>query len=68
MKMDWKKRTCSFSEPRQINGKRKFCIESLFFRFSVRNVALKNMHSAMADEGKMPMTDLATLSICGNLT
>ena len=51
--MDWKKWIDSFSEPRQINLKRKFCIESLFLRFSVRNVAMENMRSAMAGEGKI---------------
>ena len=62
MNMDWKKRIHSFPEPRQINRKRQFCIESLFLRFSVRNVALEKMRSATAGEGKMPRTDLATLS------
>ena len=42
IKVDWKKRVYSFSELRQINRNRKFCIESLFLRFSVTNVALKN--------------------------
>ena len=59
MKMDWKNHFFSFSEPRQTNRKRKFCIESLFLRFSVRNIALENMRCAMSGEGKMPMSDLA---------
>ena len=63
MKMDWKNRIYSFSEPRQINRKRQFCIESLFLRFSVLNVALENMRSAMAGGSKMPRADLATVSI-----
>ena len=58
MIMDWKNDFFPFSEPRQTYRKRKFCIESPFLRFSVRNVALGNMRSAMAGEGKMPMTDL----------
>ena len=61
MKMDWKKWKYSFSEPRQqIN--RNFALRVYFF-VSVRNVALENMRSAMAGEGKMPRTDQATLSL-----
>ena len=62
MGMDWKNEFIDFQ------NQDKFCIESLFLRFSVRNVALVNMRSAMAGEGKMPRTDLATLSVCGNFT
>ena len=61
--MDWKNEFIPFLESRQINRKRQFCIESLFLRFSVRNIAREKMRSAMAGEGKMPRTDLATLSV-----
>ena len=52
--MDFSVKIYSFSEPRQINRKRKFCIESPLLRFSARNIALENMRSAMTGEGKMP--------------
>ena len=66
MKMDLKNEFIHFHNQDKSIANVNFAL-SLFLRFSARNVALENMHSVMAGEGKMLKTDLATLSICGNL-
>ena len=62
MKMDWKNELIYFQSQDKSIANANFALR-VFLRFSVRNVALEKMRSVMAGEGKMPRTDLATLSI-----
>ena len=62
MKMDGKNVFIHFQNQDKTIANVNFALR-VFLRFSVRNVALENILSAMTGEGKIPRTDLATFSI-----